>query len=320
MLSNILLPFLFINVLQRCTGVRVSLNPDGNNVEKSVKLGIRTVLECHVTFETTPVSQEEAQIHWFYNQNKDPEASLGKALDPSTSDDFIIQAPHSLVINDPKKGDFGKYTCHALYTKDSESISMKSYIVTVVYKPSKPICQHPSDGYLTRGYEAELKCQSAEGKPDPEYTWFKDGTPLPENSAKDARYSNQSFIVDKSTGTLKFLEVSDANVGKYHCRAKNSEGEETCQPFNIYVQDVNAGRIAGIVIGIILAICVVAIIIFLLWRKGVCTGGSGKDDEYMYDMADEGNNDVMLDVETPHHVTKNPSDVGSNRPESSMMI
>ena len=43
------------------------------------------------------------------------------------------------------------------------------------------------------------------GKPDPTYTWFKDGTPLPENSAKDARYNNQSFTVDKNTGTLKFL-------------------------------------------------------------------------------------------------------------------
>ena len=36
-------------------------------------------------------------------------------------------------------------------------------------------------------------------------------------------------------------------------------------------------------------------------------------------MADEGNNDVMLDVETPHHVTKNPSDVGSNRPVSLLL-
>jgi len=320
MLSNILLPFLFLNVLQKCTGVRVTLNPDGNNVEKSVKLGIRTVLECFINFENTP-GVDEDPVHWFYTQDMDPASTnLGKALETSTSDDFILQPPYSLVINDPKKGDYGKYTCHALFTKDTESIAFKSYMVTVVYKPSKPICQHPSDGYLTRGYEAELKCQSAEGKPDPEYTWFKDGAPLPENSAKDARYKNQTFTVDKNTGTLKFLEVSDANVGKYYCRARNSEGEETCQPFNIYVQDVNAGRIAGIVIGIILAICVVAIVIFLLWRKGVCTGGSGKDEDYMYDMADEGNNDVMLDVETPHHVTKNPSDVGSNRPESSMMI
>lgn len=318
MLSNIIVLVLVLNVVQKCTGVRVSLNPDQDNVEKSVKLGIRTVLECHVTYENTP-TQEDSQLIWFYSQNMDPSGSLGQALDTTNSEDFILQSPSSLVINDPKKHNFGKYTCHALHKKDLESISQKSYLVTIVYKPSKPICQHPSDGYLTRGYEAELKCQSAEGKPDPTYTWFKDGTPLPENSAKDARYNNQSFTVDKNTGTLKFLEVSDANVGKYYCRAKNSEGEESCQPFNIYVQDVNAGRIAGIVIGIILAICVVAIVIFLLWRKGVCSGGNGKEEDYMYDMAEEGNNDVMLDVETPH-VTKNPSDVGSNRPESSMMI
>ena len=34
---------------------------------------------------------------------------LGKALETSTSDDFILQPPYSLVINDPKKGDYGSF-------------------------------------------------------------------------------------------------------------------------------------------------------------------------------------------------------------------
>ena len=56
----------FFTVVQKCTGVRVSLNPDQDNVEKSVKLGIRTVLECHVTYENTP-TQEDSQWVFCYH-------------------------------------------------------------------------------------------------------------------------------------------------------------------------------------------------------------------------------------------------------------
>ena len=37
----------------------------------------------------------------------DPSGSLGQALDTTNSEDFILQSPSSLVINDPKKHNFG---------------------------------------------------------------------------------------------------------------------------------------------------------------------------------------------------------------------
>ena len=42
--------------------------------------------------------------------------TLGKSLEPSTSDDFILQPPYSLVINDPKKGDSGSFYLPLRYT------------------------------------------------------------------------------------------------------------------------------------------------------------------------------------------------------------
>lgn len=303
-------------------GLYVSLRGGARGeLSLEVKLDTTETLECDITFESGGTN---AEIEWYYqpDKNLDSDGSFvvhENSLVPKFEGIYQFIQPANLRILNTKKTDSGRYKCRASSIAELNANDYGVYDVTIVYKPSVPMCSYPSDRVLTRGFEQELKCVSVEGVPDPVYTWYKDGKLLPSESSSDPNYRNASFSYDRTIGTLRFMEVNDANAGSYYCNSSNSQGWEQCTTFKLSIQDQNVGKIVGIVFGVIIAVGIVCLIIFVLWKKGYLTGGSDKEDEYMYDMAEEGNNDVMLDGEGPH-VTKAPSDVGSVRPESSMMI
>lgn len=305
--------------LGRCVEVTLENSATGE-LKKEIKLATRATLQC----TPTPETSNPPTVQWYYQKDK-ASSSDGKfvvhdnELLEGFQDSFEYQSPANLIFKNTTKQDSGKYKCRAEVPQDNNGNDYGVYDVTIVYPPSKPFCSYPSDKVLTRGFEQDLKCVSEEGVPDAMYTWYKDGKPLPTESSKDSKYKNGSFSYQKSVGTLRFLEVNDANAGLYYCNASNSQGWSQCNEFKLTIQDQNVGQIVGIVFGVIIALALVCLVVFWLWKKGYLSGGNDKDEDYMYDMAEEGNNDVMLDGEGPH-LAKAPSDVGSVRPESSMMI
>jgi len=279
-------------------------------LEKDLKFGHPFLLACAVSENQSPY-----EVSWTYSKDVSGTSSSYLIKDGSSVNNrFTFIAPASLQFLNTSKTDSGKYKCSA---SDTKSLAEGEYIITIVYPPSKPLCAYPSDLMLTRGFQQEIKCASAEGVPSPIYTWYKNGIPLPTDSSEDNRFANTSFSYDKSIGTLRLLEVNDADAGQYYCNSSNSQGWSSCRTVNLTIKNQNVGQIVGIVFGVLIGILIICVIIWWLYRRGFCTGDDDTDND-IYNMDQEGN-DVMLDGDGPH-ITKAPSDIGSVRPESSLMI
>lgn len=276
-------------------GVHVELE-DGKRgiVEKEIKLFTNEILVCSAvdTTSSTP------SIEWYYKSDKSLNGEgrmivSGSRVVENFVEKFSLNGA-SITFKNTTKTDTGVYKCRIVVAEDENSADSGLYDVTIVYPPSKPFCQYPSEKSLTRGFEQELKCNSAEGVPRPQYRWYRNGELLPEESSSDPNYKNATFSYDTASGILRFMEVNDANAGSYYCEASNSQASIQCDTFTLTIHDQNVAEIVGIVFGVVILIALICLAIFVLWKKGFLSG-SDREEDYVYDMNEEGSNDVMLD-------------------------
>ena len=75
----------------------------------------------------------------------------------------------------------------------------------------------PSNGTLKvkEGSPLFLKC-AVNADPTPDWTWFKDGTPIPKDNIKGSNASVSILEIDA-------VDIDDA--GRYTCTARNRKGE-----------------------------------------------------------------------------------------------
>jgi len=195
-------------------------------------------------------------------------------------------------IQDPTRHDNGTYQC-IVVTKDGAKVMDADLLVKV--PPTLPIIVEPSNLNMLVGNTARLRCESKDGIPRPEYTWYKDDRKLPKSHRENpSLYTNTTFRLENdplhdNAITVVFTQVSESDAGRYHCVAKNSAGTATGIPVEITIGKVSAASVIGIIFGVIFGIALLALIVFMVLKK---LGGVESNSEYDEDADDA--NDVMI--------------------------
>ncbi|XP_060626477.1 coxsackievirus and adenovirus receptor isoform X3 [Anolis sagrei] len=211
---------------------------------------------------------------------------------------FVSQNPASgdasIDILNLKPADTGTYQCKV---KKPPGVQTHRVQLTVLEKPTKTRCY--IEGSQEIGTDVTLKCKSQEGTPVINYYWTKTtdtrttGAELPATSSQNP-----------DTGILLMKNASHLHSGTYKCVASNRVGSDECSIILNVTPPVNrGGRIAGAIIGSLLAIVLVALIIFCCFKK---------QREKKYEK--EVHHDIREDVPPPKsRASTARSYIGSNR-------
>nr|ACN91268.1 endothelial cell-specific adhesion molecule [Danio rerio]CAP71896.1 unnamed protein product [Danio rerio] len=192
----------------------------------------------------------------------------------------------SLYINNTKVSDSGRYVCQVMIPGASGLTGTLNLNVKV--PPSIPVCKVKEKPVLKANIT--LSCNSNEGKPAPKYKWIKT-SPTSEVFFSPA--------LNETAGTLKLNNLSSNMSGKYVCTSTNSAGEETCYINLEVITSTNAGMIAGVTFGCIVALILIVIFLIFMWTRR-------KDTEE--DLA----NDIKEDAQAPKRVSWAKSGTGSD--------
>lgn len=160
----------------------------------------------------------------------------------------------SLTITDLKLTDSGTYQCKV---KILPGIAIKNMIVSVMEKPSKPVCS--VDGEAVAGEDLKLRCRSSQGTPPLDYRWAKpSGSPL-------------NAFVDTLTGDLYLKKISEHECGTYLCKVQNLVGTKECEvALDLTLlphKNDGPGKIAAAVVSVVVVIAVVIRTVFWYRRK-----------------------------------------------------
>lgn len=202
---------------------------------------------------------------------------------------FVHQMPNanvSLFINNTKASDSGKYMCQVMIPGGGGHT--KELTLNVKVPPSVPVCQMKEKPVLKGNIT--LACNSNDGKPAPKYKWTKT-SPTSEVFFSPA--------LNETAGTLKLNNLSSNMSGKYVCTSSNSVGEETCYINLEVITSTNAGMIAGVTFGCIVALILIIIFLVFMWTRR-------KDTEE--DLA----NEIKEDAQAPKRVSWAKSGTGSD--------
>lgn len=129
---------------------------------------------------------------------------------------FVVLANNYLQIRGIKKTDEGIYRCEGRIQARGE-IAFKDIQVVVNVAPSVRARQTTVNATANLGEAAVLACD-ADGFPDPEISWTKDGEMIEDDSDK------YKFTEDGSEMTIFNIDKSDE--GDYTCIAENKAGEQ----------------------------------------------------------------------------------------------
>ncbi|XP_053465511.1 junctional adhesion molecule B-like [Nycticebus coucang] len=164
-------------------------------------------------------------------------------------------------IRNVTRNDAGKYRYEvSAPSEQGQNLEEDTVTLDVLVAPAVPSCEVPTAALS--GTVLELRCQDKEGNPAPEYTWFKDGTPLQGSPKLGSQITNSSYIMNAKSGTLQFNTISKLDSGEYSCEARNSVGYRRCPGKRMQVDDLNRS-------GIIAAVVVVALVISMC-GLGMC--------------------------------------------------
>lgn len=254
-----------LSVLLLCaaTGVNsFSVSTSRANVE--VKENEGADLTCSYTgdFGANP------RVEWKFQNNKGSLTYVvfdGKATTPYENR-VSLYGGSNLRMSKVTRLDNGRYDCEVSAGVNS-NFGEVSVTLTVLVPPSAPVCRIPTSG--TTGRTVTLSCYDSNGSPPPTYTWYKDGTPLPQDPTQMAAFKNLTYKLDPKKGELIFPAAQKWDSGSYHCESSNKAGpSQSCKATRLEIRDPNVG---GIVAGVIVALLLVGLLIFGIWyayKKG----------------------------------------------------
>ncbi|XP_006896103.1 PREDICTED: junctional adhesion molecule B [Elephantulus edwardii] len=189
------------------------------------------------------------------------QALQGDFKDRAEMIDFNIR------IKNVTRKDAGKYRCEvSAPSEQGQNLDEDTVTLEVLVAPAVPSCEVPKSALS--GTVVELRCQDTEGNPAPEYTWFKDGVRLLENSKLGSQSSNSSYTMNTKSGTLQFNTISKMDSGEYSCEARNSVGYRMCPGKRMQVDDLNISGIIAAVVVVALVISVCGLGVCYAQRKG----------------------------------------------------
>ncbi|XP_051675165.1 junctional adhesion molecule B isoform X2 [Oryctolagus cuniculus] len=158
------------------------------------------------------------------------QALQGEFKDRAEMIDFSIR------IKNVTRNDAGKYRCEvSAPSEQGQNLEEDTVTLEVLVAPAVPSCEVPASALS--GTVVELRCQDKEGKPAPEYTWFKDGVRLLGDSRLGSQSTNSSYTVNTKSGTLQFNTVSKLDSGEYSCEARNSVGYRRCPGKRMQIEE-----------------------------------------------------------------------------------
>ncbi|CAM9123784.1 unnamed protein product [Bubo scandiacus] len=154
----------------------------------------------------------------------------------------------TLTVRPVQRGDAGAYACqvsNAISTNRSDAAT-----VTVVYGPDGVTVTPPGPLWLRLGSRLELLCAAA-AAPPPLFAWARGNASL-------------------ATGSCLRLDFGDpGQAGEYRCRATNPALGRAAEASVLLLQEegLGSGAIAGIVLGTLLGLLLLAAAVYLLWRR-----------------------------------------------------
>jgi len=96
------------------------------------------------------------------------------------------------------------------------------FIVSTV---SPSIERPPQNVTVYMGQQGFFECKPDNSSfPVPDVTWYKDGTKL------DVSEQQLKYFVSPDTKTLLLSQVTDSDVGAYHCMLSNPRGQLESEP------------------------------------------------------------------------------------------
>lgn len=232
-----------------------------SNKDVQVKEGEGADLTCSHSADFGP----NPRVEWKF---KDAKGSLayvfydGKLTTPYAGK--VTKFDDNLRFTKVTRKDNGVYDCEVSGNNNFGEVRVK---MTVLVPPSKPLIRVPTS--VTTGKPAMLTCHDTDGSPPSKYRWYKGSTLLPPDPSKVAAFKNLTYTLNTDNGNLEFAPTKKIDSGQYYCEAFNIAGPpQRSQPMQMDIRDQNTG---GIVAGVIVALLLVALLVFGIWyanKKG----------------------------------------------------
>ncbi|XP_063161545.1 coxsackievirus and adenovirus receptor isoform X2 [Candoia aspera] len=293
-----LLPFLWV-VTFLCAdlteGVTIT-STDQTTVTRAQ--GEKVRLPC--TFTLAPADEGTFEIEWNILEPKEGEVIIYNT--DRVYDQYRMMGRVQFVDQNPASGDAsidvlnlkledtGTYQCKV---KKLPGVQTQRIQLTVLEKPAKTICH--IEGSQEIGTDLTLKCKSQEGSPVISYSWTR---------TTGSQELPATALLNAVTGDLLVKNASQAYSGTYTCLSRNKVGIEECSVLLTVTPPIDrAGTIAGAVIGTLLALSLLAFLIFCCYKKR-------REKKYEKEV----HHDIREDVPPPKsRASTARSYIGSNR-------
>uniref|UniRef100_A0A4W2GU79 CXADR Ig-like cell adhesion molecule n=1 Tax=Bos indicus x Bos taurus TaxID=30522 RepID=A0A4W2GU79_BOBOX len=160
----------------------------------------------------------------------------------------------SINVTNLQLSDIGTYQCKV---KKAPGVGNKKIQLTVLVKPSGIRCY--VDGSEEIGNDFKLKCEPKEGSLPLRYEWQK---------LSDSQKLPTSWLPEMTSPVISVKNASAEYSGTYTCTVRNRVGSDQCLlRLDVVPPSNRAGTIAGAVIGTLLALVLIALIVFCCHKK-----------------------------------------------------
>lgn len=181
--------------------------------------GHKVLLSKNVTLHCV-VRQRNSTIKVNWTKNNKPLEGADITSHAQTSDGKMVTYSSELHLVSVTNKDSGNYQCVA--TNYFTPVQSKIAQITVLVFPR--IKEKPSDTFVKGGETFELRCE-ADGSPEPQVSWQKDGgSNFPAASEKRIYYSPERKV-------YVIRNAQPADTGEYICSAANDAGSVNASAF-----------------------------------------------------------------------------------------
>ncbi|XP_074535841.1 CXADR-like membrane protein isoform X1 [Halichoeres trimaculatus] len=288
--------------------VLFSLLSVGAQTEMKKVVGDNATLPCHHQFPSSgsldiewllqkPNSKQKVIITFFGGQVYTNEATGSEAGRLSFAGEYL-GGDASLLISDLLQADSGEYYCKV---KTGGKYHWSQVNLIVLVKPSKPNCW--LEGEVLEGKDVKLNCKSSDGSEPINYKWER----VLDKGKSLGKLPNLALIDLKNPEIVTLRNLTMDSSGVYRCTASNDVGEENCTVPVPMQERTKLVQMAGVSVGVLLAVVFVLLIIWIVFRK---------KEKKKYE-EEETPNEIREDAEAPKAKLVKPNSLSSSRSGSS---